>query len=215
LFYKHKWALVPLASKKRSGWLRDLAEGLVKVGALQFGTFSLPDGRDSSYYINLRSLPSYPGVFGLVTGALTDLAKAKAARADAFCAVPPTGLALASPIAVALRRPLVYTRAAKKSGEKMIVGEVMPDWDVVVLDDLAGSGKTILAAAEAVEEEGGVVKKAVVLIDRLEGAREKLRRKGIVLHSATDVVELAHTLVSMELLSEDQLEAITKSVGRQ
>jgi orotate phosphoribosyltransferase len=204
-----------MASGKRSGTLKDLAEGLVKVGALQFGTFSLPDGRDSSYYINLRSLPSYPGVYGLVTGALTDLVKKKTPRADALCAIPMTGLALASPVAVALRKPLVFTRVAKKAGEKTVEGEVRPDWDVVVVDDLVTSGKTILEAAEAVEEEGGVVKSAVVLIDRREGAREKLRRKGIALHSVTDVVELADALVSMELLSEDQLKAITKSVGRQ
>ncbi|HYB06949.1 MAG TPA: hypothetical protein VEB87_02200, partial [Nitrososphaerales archaeon] len=61
--------------------------------------------------------------------------------------------------------------------------------------------------------EGGKVTAAVVLIDRLEGARERLSKKGISLHSVTDMLELADTLYSMELISKDNLKAITKSVG--
>jgi orotate phosphoribosyltransferase len=53
-----------------------------------------------------------------------------------------------------------------------------------------------------------------VLIDRLEGAREKLSQRGITLHAVTDMVELADTLYSLELISRDNLKAITKSVGR-
>lgn len=202
-----------MAWKKRRSRLNDMAEGLVKVGALQFGTFLLPDGQDSSYYINLRGLPSYPGVYGMVVDAIADLVSSKAPKADAVCAVPVTGVLLASPVAVALRKPMVYTRLERHENERLVEGEVRPGWDVVVVGDLTTSGSTVLSAAEAVEDEGGRVKAAVVLIDRLEGAREKLRRKGIVLHAVTDMVELADTLHSMELITANNLKAITKSVG--
>jgi len=36
---------------------------------------------------------------------------------------------------------------------------------------------------------------------------------GIALHCVTDVMELADTLASMELISQGNLKAITKSVG--
>ena len=183
------------------------------MGALQFGTFTLPDGKDSSYYVNLRGLPSYPGVYRMVVDAVSELVAKKVARADALCAVPLTGLLVASPVAVALRKPLVYTRPGKKANERLVEGEVRPGMSVVVVDDLATSGKTILRAAEAIEGEGGKVTAAVVLIDRLEGARERLSKKGISLHSVTDMLELADTLYSMELISKDNLKAITKSVG--
>ena len=202
-----------MAWKRRRGRLNDIAEGLVKVGALQFGTFTLPDGKDSSYYVNLRGLPSYPGVYRMVVDAVSELVAKKVARADALCAVPLTGLLVASPVAVALRKPLVYTRPGKKPNERLVEGEVRPGMSVVVLDDLATSGKTILRAAEAIEGEGGKVTAAVVLIDRLEGARERLSKKGISLHSVTDMLELADTLYSMELISKENVKAITKSVG--
>jgi len=201
-----------MAWKRRQSRLRDLAEGLVKVGALQFGTFTLPDGSDSSYYINLRGLPSYPGVFRLVVDSLA-LLLTKAPKADALCCVPLTGLAVAAPIAAAQGRPLVYLRTAKQPNERALEGEVRPGWKLIVLDDLVTSGNTIISAAQAVEREGGEVKHAAVLIDRLEGGRERLSKHGIALHSVTDILELADALFSMELISEANLKAITKTVG--
>ena len=202
-----------MAWKKRRSRLNDIAEGLVKVGALQFATFTLPDGRDSAYYVNLRGLASYPGVYGTVVEALSEVVAKKVPKADALCAVPLAGVLFASPVAVALKKPLLYTRLEKQENERLIEGEVRPGWNVVIVGDLATSGRTILSAAEAVEDEGGKVSAAVVLIDRLEGAREKLSKKGIALHAVTDMVELADTLYSMELISKENLKAITKSVG--
>jgi orotate phosphoribosyltransferase len=213
LLFKRESGSRGVAWKKRSGRLNEMAEGLVKAGALQFGTFSLPDGKDSSYYVNLKGLPSYPGVYGLVVEALAQLVSRKSPKANAICAVPLTGLLLASPVAVALKKPLVYTRLERQENERLVEGEVRPGWKVAIIGDLATSGKTILSAADAIEDEGGEVTSAIVLIDRLEGAREKLSKRGIALHAVTDMVELADTLHSMELISSDNLKSITKSVG--
>ena len=202
-----------MAWKKRSSRLNDIAEGLVKAGALQFGTFTLHDGKDSSYYVNLRGLPSYPGVYGMLVEAMSDVVSKQVPRADALCAVPLGGLLLASPMAVTLRKPLVYTKAESQDNQRRVEGEVRPGWNVVIVGDLATSGRTVLTAAEAVEDEGGKVSAAVVAIDRLEGAREKLSKEGIALHAVTDVVELADTLFSMELISKENLTSITRSVG--
>jgi orotate phosphoribosyltransferase len=202
-----------MAWKKRSNRLDEIAEGLVKVGALQFGTFTLPDGKDSAYYVNLRGLPSYPGVYRMVVDALSDLISKKVTKVDALSAVPVAGLLLAAPIAVALKKPLVYTRMERDESGRLVEGEVRPGWNVVVVGDLSTSGTTILSAADAIQDEGGRVTSAVVLIDRLEGAREKLSKRGITLHAVTDMVELADTLFSMELISKDNLKAITRSVG--
>ena len=202
-----------MAWKKRTDQIRGLAEGLVKIGALQFGTFTLPDGSESSYFINLRGLPSYPGVYRLVIDSMASLVVSKAPKADALCGAPITGLTIAAPVAIAVGKPLVYTRMSRQASERVVEGEMRPGWKVSVLDDLATTGRTILTSAKAVEQEGGEVGQALVLIDRLEGAREAVGRKGIALHAFTDVMELADTLYSMELISESNLKAITKSVG--
>jgi len=200
--------------KARNSQISSLAEGLVKAGALQFGTFTLPDGKASSYYINLRGILSYPGLYELAVDSMTHLIRAKVPEASAICGVPMSGLTLAAPVALSLKKPLTYTRSSRQASGRVVEGEVRPGWKVVVVDDLSTSGKTILASAKAIQEEGGEVTDAVVLIDRMEGARERLSKEGITLHFMTDVMELADTLFSMELISEGDLKAITKSMGK-
>ena len=145
--------------------------------------------------------------------AMADLTSKKVSKVDAICAVPLTGLLFAAPVAVAMKKPLLYTPMEKQENERLIEGEVRPGWNVVIVGDLATSGKTILSAVEAIQDEGGKVSSAVVLIDRLEGAREKLSKKGVALYPVTDMVELADALYSMELITKENLKAITKSVG--
>jgi len=202
-----------MAWKTRRTQISNLAEGLAKAGALQFGTFTLPDGRESSYYINLRGILSYPGLYSLVVDSMSRLVSVKVPKVSAICGMPISGLTLAAPVALSLKKPLTYARSSRPGGGRVIEGEVRPGWKVVVVDDLSTTGKTILASAKAIQEEGAEVTDAVVLIDRMEGAREKLSKEGIALHCLTDVVELADTRFSMELISESDLKAITRSVG--
>ena len=163
-----------MAWKKRKDRLEVLAEGLVKAGALQFGTFTLPDGKDSPYYVNLKGLPSYPGVYRLVVDAVSDLVSKKVPKADALFAAPTSGLLLAAPVALALKKPMVYEKAKKQANERAVEGEVRPGWKVVVIDDLATSGKSLLSTAEIIEDEGGEVSSAVVLIDQPRGRQFRI-----------------------------------------
>jgi orotate phosphoribosyltransferase len=203
-----------MAWKTRRSQIGNLAEGLVKAGALQFGTFTLPDGSESSYYINLRGMLSYPGLYELAVNSMSRLVLAKIPRANAICGVPVSGLTLAAPLALSLKKPLIYTSTTRQGSGRIVEGEVRPSWKVVVVDDLSTTGKTILASAKAVQEEGGEVADAAVLIDRMEGARERLSKEGIALHCLTDVIELADTLFSMELIDEKDMKAITRSARR-
>lgn len=200
-----------MAWKTRQRELERLAEGIVKVGALQFGAVTLADGRESSYAVNLGGLPSYPGVYRLVIESMLRVVRTKSSRADAICTAPVSGLLFATPIALSLGKPLVYTRSSR--GGKRIEGEVRPGWDVILVDDLAASGRTLLATAEAIREEGCEVKHAVVFLDRLEGARERLHREGVAMHQVTDIMELADVLVGLELIGKEDFLRITKSVG--
>lgn len=202
-----------MAWRKRRSQVKDLAEGLTKIGALQFGSSTLPDGSESSYLVNLKALPSYPGTYRLVVDSMSKLISAKAPKVDAFCSVPADGLIVAAPLALAAAKPLIYTRTPR-GNERGVEGEVRPGWRVAVIGDLAASGKTILSTSRAIAKEGGDVKQAFVLIDRMEGARETLSKEGITLYCVTDVMELADTLFSMELISEANLKAITRGVER-
>jgi uridine monophosphate synthetase len=69
-------------------------------------------------------------------------------------------------------------------------------------------------AARAIVAEGGVVVDAVVLLDRLEGGKEKLAESGIRLHALLNITEAAEKLHELGTIDEDQLRTIFKQVRK-
>ena len=207
-----------MAWKKRSKIVELIATALVKTDAIQFGTFAMPDNRQSSYYVNLRGLPSFPGAYRVVTDALLAFVKDEVGlkNFDAVAGVPAAGLTFSSPLALAIAKPMIYVRAGTRVDrtQRMVEGTLKPGWKILLVDDLVTSGGTLLSSVAAIRQEGGEVKDAVALIDRMEGASERLQKGGVKLHSITDILEVSDFLLSKSLISEENLKAITKQIGR-
>ncbi|MCM8781099.1 MAG: orotate phosphoribosyltransferase, partial [Candidatus Omnitrophica bacterium] len=55
--------------------------------------------------------------------------------------------------------------------------------NVILIDDVATTGKALIEAKSALDELGVKVKKAIVIVDRQEGARQNLAKAGIKLES--------------------------------
>lgn len=201
---------------ERTRLVRDLSKVLLKMDAIQFGAFKLTSGRLSSYYINLRLVPSFPDVFReAVTCYLYTLRTRVGLTAfDAICGVATSGLTFAAAVAYNLSKPLLYVRREKKEHglARRLEGIIQPGWRVLILDDLATTGESILTATDAVRSEGGKVENAVVLIDRKEGAEENLLDEGVKLHAFTDISELSNILFEAGLLDQEQIEAIRKQM---
>jgi len=204
--------------KARRGLVEELAAVLVKIKAVQFGTFTLSSGKLSSYYVDLRAVPSYPGAYKIVIDAYGQLIKngVGTKKFDAIVGIPTAGLAFSSPIAVQLSKPMIYARKEEKQygRERRIEGVIKPGWKFLVLDDLITTGGSIVSAVDAIREEGGDVKDAVVLIDRLEGGETNLKKKGVSLHPLTDILELSDVLYSEGMIADDEMKAIVRQVGK-
>jgi orotate phosphoribosyltransferase len=67
-------------------------------------------------------------------------------------------------------------------------------------------------AAKAIVAEGGLVKDAVVLLDRQEGGRERLAKGGIVVQALLSVTEIANTLHELGSIDEEQLRTILRQI---
>jgi|SRR5271154_2640131 orotate phosphoribosyltransferase len=201
----------------RKKLVEELAMVLVKVRALQIGTFTLASGRLSSYYVDLRAVPSYPGAYRYVIDAYMALLKNDVGldKFEVIAGIPTAGLAFSSPIALQLEKPMIYVRKeAKDYGrQKRIEGTMNLGSRVLVMDDVITTGHSVLGGVEAIREEGGEVKHVAVLIDRLEGAKANLKKSGVVLHPMTDILELVHTLHERDEISADELKAIRAQVS--
>jgi len=207
-----------MAWKGRRELLEELAMVLVKVKAIQFGTFTLSSGKISSYYIDLRTIPSYPGAYKTLTNVYGEFLRHefKETSYDAIAGIPTAGLTLSSPIALLLEKPMIYVRnEAKDHGRnKLVEGVTRPGWRVLVIDDVITTGGSILSAIEAIRSEGCEVEQSSVVIDRLEGGSKALKTEGVKLRPMTDILELVKILRSKALLSAEEATAVSTQVQR-
>lgn len=203
--------------KGRKQMVEELAMVLVKVGALQIGTFTLSSGKLSSYYVDLRTVPSYPGAYRYVIDCYLSLLRNEVGldKFDAIAGIPTAGLTFSSPVALELHKPMIYVRREEKDYGQMkrIEGSITPGWRVLVMDDLITTGHSLQSGIDAVRGEGGEVKNVAVLIDRLEGGKANLKKSGVALRSLTDIKELARTLHARDEISDDALKAIRSQVS--
>ena len=192
----------------------DLCRILLKTNALRFGVFKLTSGKLSPYYIDLRALPSYPESFKKVMEIYETLLKNAIGleKFDRISCVPTSGLLFASVLAYRVSKPILYTRKEKRTHgrERKIEGVLKPGDKIIILDDLITTGKSLIEAIEAIRTEGGIVKDAIVLIDRQEGGKENLNKKEVNLHSFMNIAKIANILHESNVIDEEKYNEIIK-----
>lgn len=191
---------------------------LNKIGALQFGAFKLTSGKISPYYIDLRVVPSFPDAFQKICNLYTNFVKEKigAENFERVAGTPMAGMPFATLIAYNMKKPFIYIRKGVRlhGRQRRVEGVLAPGDRVLLVDDLITTGLSLRRAAKAVVAEGGVVNDAVVLLDRMEGGEEKLRKSGIRLHVLLNISEAANMLYETGAINEEQLKTILKQVKK-
>jgi orotate phosphoribosyltransferase len=192
-----------------------LAEALFRIGALRFGKFTLSSGRLSSYYLDLRVIPSYPEVYVQAIEAYRELAEGIGAdNFDVVAGVATAGVTISSPLAFVLKKPMVYVRKEEKGHGlgRQVEGATRPGQKALVIDDLVTTGGSVISAVEALRKTGCVVKEAAVLVDRLEGGKANLARAGVRLNAYAQVTELIEVLYQRRMMTKGDYEAVAKQV---
>jgi orotate phosphoribosyltransferase len=194
-----------------------IAEALFRIGALRFGKFTLTSGKSSSYYLDLRVVPSDPEAYMLAVEAYRAIVKVIGEKSfDVVAGVATAGVTISAPLAFLLKKPMVYVRKEEKGhglGRQM-EGAVRPGWRALVIDDLVTTGGSIVSAVEALRKSGCVVKEAAVLVDRLEGGKANLAAAGVRLSAFADVKELVETLYNEKKVTKGDYESVLKQFGR-
>ena len=195
-------------SRKSNLWL---AETLWKLGAVQFGSFTL--GRttvNSPVYINLRLLIGHPTALWRAAQIIWDELQARQSMLhpqvqpfDLVAGVPFGGLHVATAFSLTAKVPMVYLHPRLDDLGSDIEGIYHPNQRALIMDDLLAGGGSILETALQLGEAGLIVRDAVVLLDREQGGRERLRRQGINLVSMLTLEVLMNYLMSSGKISED------------
>ena len=190
-----------------------LAKALWDLGAVQFGDFTL--GRTTQHspvYVNLRLLSSNPRALQragrVIHEEVQTLQRMRNPRVQPFQRVggiPFGGLHLALAYSLASKVPLVYIHPAKeRNGARAFVEGKHERGEIVLLvDDLITSGGNVIETAAFLKMEAGLqVKDVVVLLDRQEGAEERLRRHGYNLISILGLEAMLNYLMASGRIDE-------------
>jgi len=162
---------------------------LLQKEALKKGKFVLSSGKTSNYYLDGRVITLSPEGAYLVASIILELIQGKnidAIGGPTLGADPIVGaIACLSHIQKIPLKTFIVRKAAKEHGTgRQIEGPALKEGDTVVLiDDVATTGKALIEAKEAAERVGAKVDKAIVIVDRGEGALENLAKVGLKLES--------------------------------
>ncbi len=184
-----------------------LALELYRRGMLKLGKFRLASGLESPFYIDLRKLYSYPDLARRVAKELAYVGEVE--KLDGVVGVATAGIALAAYIAALYGIPMAYVRAEKKGHGtlSLIEGEVTGK-RVAIIDDVATTGGSIERAFRVLHEAGAEPVVALVVVDREQGAKERLGRLGLELRSLATARQLFEELYKAGVIDEQTLKQI-------
>lgn len=161
------------------------------------GDFSLASGRRSKYYIDAR-LTTMSGAGQVLVGEVCYDAIVEAGWQPAYVGGMTLG---ADPIAYAIANHAtrlghdldaftVRKRPKDHGTGKRIEGGLPAGARVVAIEDSVTSGGSLLAALRVIEDHGALVAGVLALVDRREGAAERLREAGYDFRAVFNATEL-------------------------
>ena len=193
-------------------FVKEFATFLYKNDIIKFGNFTLASGKDSSYYIDLRLVPSFPHQFRKMIKNLQNLIIEKIGldNFDSLASVPTGGLVVASALAIETVKPLIYVRNKPKEHgtTKSIEGKISSGMKVIMIDDVMTTGTSVLNGIKQLKESNLSISNVFVLINRLEGADKALNEIGVQTHQLTDILEISSFLFQEKLITKEIFEKV-------
>ncbi|MEM0073550.1 MAG: orotate phosphoribosyltransferase [Thermoplasmatales archaeon] len=165
----------------------DVEEFLIKNGNIVFGKFTLSSGRQSDYYVDVKSALLKPKFLREISKMASEYISGDKVAAVELGAVP-----LGVAVSLETGKDLIIVRKDRKDYglEKWMEGKVEMGETVTFVEDVTTTGNTILKAVKKLADLHVRTDRVVVVVDRKEGAKEALEYEGIELVSLIDIDDL-------------------------
>lgn len=192
----------------------EIAEILVQTGAVAFRTspfFRFTSGVTSPVYVDNRQLLGHVADRDKVVEQLVCSAAPALSSAEAVAGTATAGIPWAAWIAAQLELPLLYVRSEAKDWgrERAVEGTAPPGALVLLVEDLAFSGGSLLAAARNLREANFRVEDALSIVSyETPIARQRLEENGLRLRALTTVDEALAVAGEKGSLNEEQVKTV-------
>jgi orotate phosphoribosyltransferase len=163
-----------------------LKDTLLKSGAIKTGEFVLTSGKKSNYYVDIKEAATDPDVLQEISMDLSKRIEAGKIAGMELGAVP-----ILVATAIRLSMPYVILRKEITHGtKKLTVGKIREGETVDMIEDVVTTGNSLLKAVNLVRTNGGIVKRAICVVDRLEGGSDLLKEHGVQLIPLVKISEI-------------------------
>ncbi|MDL1914159.1 MAG: orotate phosphoribosyltransferase [Bergeyella sp.] len=178
----------------------DFFLGCYNLEIIKFGKFTLKSGMESPFYVDLRPLVSDPKILKILAGHLLRIVSPD--NFDLICGVPYAALPMATAMSLESHLPLILKRKEVKSygTKRLIEGLYKKGQNCLLVEDVITSGKSLIETIEEVEREDLKVTDVVVVLDREQGGKELLEKKGLRVHTLFTLTEACEILKRNNLL---------------
>jgi len=193
-----------------------IARILISTGSLRLGDFKLSSGGRSSIYIDLRTLPFNPIEFKEALEIASDKAREiiRERSIDAILGVAMGGVPWAIGLGLMLNMPTTYIRLDRKGhGTGRLIEADVRGLRLLVIDDVATTGGSLARAIDVARSMGALVDSSLVIVDRGQGAFERLSGMGVTLYSLAKLKDLLLELASMGFIDEYTLSRVLVELG--
>jgi len=193
---------------------RLIAQKLLQIKAIKLKPeqpFTWASGLRSPIYCDNRITLSYPEVRNLIKEKLTQIIKEKLGEPDIIAGVATAGIPQGVLVAQELNLPFIYVRSAKKSHgmTNQIEGAYEENKTVVVIEDLVSTGKSSLAAVDALREAGLIIKgMAAIFTYGLEIADRHFKEKKCDLVTLSDYDHLIKEAVDSHYVKKEEIDSL-------
>jgi orotate phosphoribosyltransferase len=172
--------------------MESLAEALKECGAIKFGDFTLASGKKSRYYVDIKKASTNPRILKLIAQRIAGIIKSHSIHADYIGCVALGGVPIAAAVSLETVLPLIIMRKEVKDYgiKEQIIGDFIRGRIVLMVEDVATTGGSVLKAIKTLRDEELVVRYVIVVVDREEGANSALSNEDVELIPLVRVSEL-------------------------
>ena len=166
----------------------DIVRTLLDAGAVRFGDFTLTSGEKSDVYVDVKRAWTDPKRLDLLARALAD----RVGSVDRLAGMELGAVPLVVATALKTGHPYVVLRkATREHGTRQAFeGDISPGLKVLLIEDVTTTGGSTLRSVEIVRGAGGIVDRALVVVDREAGAAARLAEAGVRVEPLVTMSEL-------------------------
>lgn len=190
---------------------KQIAKSLLQIKAIILSPsapFTWASGWHSPIYCDNRITLSHPEIRNFIRQELAQGIVKKYGKPDVIAGVATGAIAQGALVAQELGLPFIYIRSSAKDHgrQNLVEGKIDSGQSVVVIEDLISSGKSSLAAVDALKSTGCIVKgMAAIFTYGLDKAKENFENHDCELFTLGDYDSLIKQALETKYINESDL----------